>query len=168
MNILESCLDKLERDVRNRQVITSFREYILNEAKQVGYIYHFTTLSRIEEVINNRKIERGKEGYVSLTRDFQLPNNPGYFNTGEYIVRITIDGNKLSNNTKIEPIHDVKYNDECEEGVLKSIDMKYFSRVDFLTTDTRVFSRTAIDAVYNAVRKNYNETYEIKKFIPLK
>lgn len=161
-------IDKLESDVLKQKLYTSFREYILSEAKQVGYIYHFTTLSKIEQIFKSKKIKKGNQGYVSLTRDFQLPNESGYFSTGEYIVRITIDGDKLSENVKLHPHRDEKYNDEREEGVINDINEKYFHRIDFLTSDNRIFSNTAVEAVYNQIKKVYKETYYTKKWTPVK
>lgn len=160
-------LDNLEREVANLKSYLSFREYILNEAKQVGYLYHFTTLSRIEKIVNS-KIKKGNEGYVSLTRDFQLPNENGYFNSGEYIVRIVIDGDMLFNNFKITPIRDIHFNDEREEGILQDIDLKYVKQIDILTSDTRVFSKTAIFSVYKEVKKAFKNTNLVKKFQTLR
>lgn len=168
MNIQQSLLEVLEANVASLKTQLSFSEYILKEAKQVGYIYHFTTLSNIEKIIKSNKIEKGKEGYVSLTRDFQLPNYNGYFNSGEYIVRITIDGNKLSENTKIKPISDKSFNDEREDGVAESINLKYIKQIDILYTDTRVFSNTAINAVCEVIKNKYDKINLIKKFQPVK
>lgn len=161
----------LEQEISQLKSRLSFREYVLKEAKQVGFIYHFTTLSTIENILIS-KIKKGNQKYVSLTRDFQLPNEKGYFNTGEYIVRIVIDGNKLSENVKIIPHRDIDYNDEREEGALNDISLKYIKYVDILTSDTRVFSDTAINAVHEnllQIAKGLKlDIRKIKKFQPVK
>jgi len=157
-------LDKLESEVANLHAHLSFREYILNEAKQVGNVYHFSTLTKIEQILTSGKLKKNNEKYVSLTRDFQLPMEQGYFNTGEYIVRITIDGDKLSENVKIYPVRDVQFNDEREEGVLNEISIKYFKQIDFLITDNRVFPKKSINVIYEECKKQFNNTNKIKKF----
>jgi len=162
-------IDKLEMEVSNLKSYTSFREYVLYEAKQVGHIYHFTTPTKILDILKSGKIAKGNEGYVSLTRDFQLPYEKGYFNTGEYIIRITIDGDKLSNNVKINPISDVRFStDEREEGVLNEINSKYFKYIDILTTDNRIFPKSAINAVFEKCKDHFKNTKLIKKFQPVK
>ena len=164
-------MNSLEIEVANLRAKLSFREFILNEARQSGVLYHFTTLSRIEQILKEQKIKKGSFKYISLTRDFQLPNEKGYFNTGEYIVRIAIDGNKLSENVKILPFKDIEsgsYNDEREEAVLNNINSKYFIQVDILTSDTRVFNSTAINAIYDVIKKSKFKINKIKKFQPVK
>jgi len=170
-------IDKLEDEVAQLKSHLSFREYILNEAKQVGNIYHFTTLTNILKIIKSGKIIKNNENYVSLTRDFQLPNENGYFNTGEYVVRITIDENRLSENIKIEPISDVLFNDEREEGVLNEIKTKYFKQIDFLITDNRVFPKDSITVIYEKCKTKLFKTVKtvktvktnlIKKYQPVK
>jgi len=167
LTILESTLAELESEVRKQQMKLSYKEYILREAKQVGNIYHFTPLSRIESIIRDKKITKGKQGYVSLTRDFQLPNDDNYFDSKEYIVRLTIDGNKLSENTKIIPHQDREFPDEREEGVLTSVKLKYIKRIDIIL-DYRLFSETAINAVYEVIKNQFPETYKVKKWLPVK
>jgi len=162
-------INKLETEIANLKSYISFREYILNEAKQVGFVYHFTTPAKILNILKSGKIKKGNEGYVSLTRDFQLPNERGYFNTGEYIIRITIDGDKLSNNVKILPISDDRFlTDEREEGVSNDINIKYFKCIDFLITDNRVFPKESIDSIFDLSKQLFKNTKIAKKFQPVK
>ena len=78
---------------------------LLKEGKQVGILYHFTSRSNLEKILSDNKLngsfmyelENGKELYgVSTTRNKNLfyDKNP---------IRISLDGNKLSNNYKISP-----------------------------------------------------------------
>ena len=78
---------------------------LLNESKQVGNLYHFTNKTNLEKIISSDKmvgsfmyeLENGKELYgVSTTRNKNL-----FYD--ENIIRITLDGNKLSNKYKIQP-----------------------------------------------------------------
>lgn len=80
---------------------------LLNEAKQVGDIYHYTRLSRkfgIYDILTSGELkpapDRAKyKGYVSFSRDRALGSTLGM----RARVRITIDGDKLSNKYKITP-----------------------------------------------------------------
>ena len=46
----------------------SFKQHII-EAKQVGILYHYTSLYGLLRILQDNKIHRGKFSYVSLTRD---------------------------------------------------------------------------------------------------
>lgn len=104
-----------------------FRDVLemLNEYKQVGILYHYTSLEYLFSILNDNEIKsfnRVKNKFViSFTRDKNWHHR---YETGP--VRITINGNKLSNNYKIQPYHDLSYfnsksatteNDEMEEMV---------------------------------------------------
>ena len=162
MNILDSTLAKLDNDLNKAKLLVSFKEYVISEAKQAGILYHFTTLANIESIIKDKKIKKGKQNYVSLTRDFQLPYDINYFVESEYIVRISIDGNKLSENVKIIPHADKDYPNEKEEGILNNIDTKYFLRIDFIR-DYTYFSQTAIESVAEKVKKDSRLPVQIFK-----
>jgi hypothetical protein len=80
---------------------------LLREAKQVGDIYHYT---RLEMGLINKILKSGQlkpsgdrlenKGYISFSRDRALGLTLGPSKTQ---VRITIDGDKLSNKYKIFP-----------------------------------------------------------------
>jgi len=85
----------------------------VQEAKQVGIVYHFTTIDGIKNILEN-PIDKGCEIFTfisrnkhfSTTRDFMLTNNPnGDFNVSTHNIRIAFDGNKLSNKYKVKPIN---------------------------------------------------------------
>lgn len=81
---------------------------ILNEAKQVGTLYHFTDMYSLIDILKtntlkaSNKFEKQKPPTVSLTRD-KLGDIGGVGGTGTKNVRISIDGDKLSNRYKITP-----------------------------------------------------------------
>lgn len=87
----------------NKQILSMYKF----EGKQVGILYHFTNFKNLKEIlISNKMISYP---YISFTRN---PNLLFYeksrgFNGGienMYLpIRIVIDGDKLSNNYKIEP-----------------------------------------------------------------
>jgi hypothetical protein len=76
---------------------------ILNEAKQVGTLYHFTSYPRMIDIINNNLILKSTiQPYVSFTRNRGMVSD-----TISQSVRITVDGDKLSHAYKIEPHADL-------------------------------------------------------------
>ena len=89
----------------------SFKEY-LEEGKQVGIVYHYTTLDSLRQILHMNTLKSA--GYldnkdaISVTRDKNFHKR--IFATGVPTeIRITLDGNKLSHNYKIRPYHDLKY-----------------------------------------------------------
>lgn len=86
----------------------------ITEAKQVGNVYHFTTLENWEN-IKKQGIKFGKDNLssfnpkykniiysISVTRDKSGDTPSGY---GKAEVKITLDGNKISNKYKIIPVN---------------------------------------------------------------
>jgi hypothetical protein len=84
---------------------------LLNEGKQVGNLYHFTYLSSVSSIHekgikfapNNSYLPK-HEGmfYIATTRDHTGHN---FVKGSEFVVRITLDGNKISEHYLIEPIN---------------------------------------------------------------
>ena len=83
---------------------------LVKEAKQVGPLYHYTTLSQAEEILNdgyligkhNKKLKVDFET-ISFTRNQNYHTTVEYMPTGGQI-RLTLDGDKISNNYKVQPI----------------------------------------------------------------
>ena len=92
---------------------------LLREAKQVGDIYHYT---RLEMGLINKILKSGQlkpsgdrlenKGYISFSRDRALGLTLGPSKTQ---VRITIDGDKLSNKYQILPYAQLKPEVERDE-----------------------------------------------------
>lgn len=116
----------------------------LNEAKQVGDIYHFTSYENMISIINddfNLKSfgSNPDNSYISFTRNKNMSSPTIYKD-----VRIIVDGDNLSNKYKIEPFADIKAGfgrkskDESEErvNVFKKNDKidikKYIKSIDIL------------------------------------
>lgn len=96
---------------------------ILREAKQVGPLYHFTSYGRMILIVKDNfvlkpKILTSESDYLSFTRNKQMISDSVPSN-----VRITVDGDKLSEKYKIEPYADTKAGygrnawDESEERI---------------------------------------------------
>lgn len=98
---------------------------LLNESKQVGLLYHFT---RTGELIGILKDNMLKASDMWVTNNDSRPinsftRNKNGWDVGGFPtdVRITIDGDKLSNKYKIQP-YDMRFgDDEMEERVYKNI-----------------------------------------------
>lgn len=92
-------------------------EQFINEAKQVGTIYHYTTFEAGLKILQSNQLKSGESAdstiakpifAISFTRDKRFHNNHtvgfGESSFGNIPqVRFTIDGNKLSNKFKIGP-----------------------------------------------------------------
>jgi len=152
VTIVEKTISDLEIQIAQERIKIAFNEFLLEMAKNYSTIYHFTTPSKILEIVKSKKLKHGKEGYISFTRDYRLPDDKNYFNTGEYIIRLSFDGKGISENIKIQPIRDKNYPDEREEGTLKEVPLKYLKQIDILV-DTRVFTRSAIESVQSDIQK---------------
>jgi len=110
--------------IKNNTTIT-FRDFIaIAEAKQVGTIYHFTRLSSLFDMIKFDFDMSSHQDYISFTRNYNMidyeknQNDLAYdFKLGDKrIVRIAIDGDKLSNKYKIEPFLDITNNVKRSAG----------------------------------------------------
>lgn len=112
----------------------------LLEAKQVGIIYHFTSMNSLFRIISTNKM-KSNLGHISFTRNSRL----GYRDSD---ARIAFDGNKMSNKFKFQPymhgnpFYDddpvqlrKMYGDEWEESIKKSSIsgvLKYIIKIDIL------------------------------------
>jgi hypothetical protein len=119
---------------------------LLKEAKSVGILYHYTRLSSLIKIINTNTLishllndgdfddigggeddEMEGKYYISFTRDKNFHKDQEREIAGTDC-RIVIDGNKLSNNYKIQPTAEQHYQrkyqgSESEERITKD---KYF------------------------------------------
>lgn len=173
MNILDSTLKKLEDDVLKTQMSLTFKEYILNEAKQVGNLYHFTTLSRLVPILSSNEIKisgantNNSIEFISLTRNYKLPDISSYFDK-DYNVRFVLD-DKISENMKIYPFQDHNYNykeesEEVEGLVFKNIKLnKYIIHVDII-----LGSFTDKDKIEKLCKKYNIKCNFVKKWLPVK
>lgn len=119
-------------------MITNFQIF---EGKQVGVLYHFTSIYYLLKILDVRNpyLKRGWERiYLSCTRNYDMKSRE--LKLEKQCCRITLDGNKLSQKYKIEPALDPLYPDreEREERIFlgKSLDpielKKYVIRIDIL------------------------------------
>lgn len=94
-------------------------ESFLFEEKEVGLIYHFTSLDALEDILAEDKMI-ANYGYMSFSR------NPLLASTYEYAkkeARITFDGDEMSNKFRFEPFMfggRYQYGAEREERIKQS------------------------------------------------
>jgi hypothetical protein len=82
---------------------------LLNEGKQVGLLYHYTSEKGLKSILQSNKLNASTElyqghelYYVSFTRNKNFHKKGANWNV-KTDYRITIDGDKLSNKYKIQP-----------------------------------------------------------------
>lgn len=130
----------------------------VQEEKQVGVIYHYTSISNLLSILDSNTLKpdrRLRNVSISFTRD-------RYFHKKSRAIgsviesRIVLDGNKLSQRYSFEPYSFFRnyYNQESEERVLKrditDID-KYILRVDLL------YSLSTDDLDKDVMKKYFKE-----------
>jgi len=122
---------------------------LLNEGKQVGTLYHFTSLSGGENIIKSNILKPINYDFISLTRDKNLYKTSDHIEGG--LVRLTLDGDKLSNNFKIKPY------DEDQRKIYGSFESE--ERIDKPIKNIKDYI-TKIDIIldfYKYVNRNYPE-----------
>jgi hypothetical protein len=114
INITPNIISSLT-DAEIKKYIDEIKKYIkikITESKQVGLLYHWTDIDSLEKILTEDRMV-GHMNYISLSRNKNLN-----FNGRQ--VRITFDGDKMSNKFKFEPhlyMKDLKYKEESEERI---------------------------------------------------
>lgn len=117
------------------------------ESKQVGVLYHYTSLENIYKILLTNRLESGDAGmqsdsydglFISTTRDKNFHNQKRTIDSTE--CRIVLNGDKISNRYKIIPHNQIDYdktrsnNTESEEAILSDVISNlnnYIIRIDF-------------------------------------
>lgn len=99
-------------------------KYVLESAKQVGALYHYTSFFNLLSILEKDKLQRGPTGYVSFTRNRYFHRLPGLVGV-KTDVRIQTDGDVLSEKYRLEPYKyhglDLEVPYESEERTLRTI-----------------------------------------------
>jgi hypothetical protein len=86
-----------------------FKQFLLSERKQVGTLYHFTSLKSLIGLLKSDFNFISNNGHISFARDYQLPKTviqgTSFSNT---TVRIDFAGDKLSDKYKVRPLLGLK------------------------------------------------------------
>ena len=155
-----------------KQLIKEEIRKILSEGKQVGILYHYTTLEFLQDIIKSNQLLTNEPDMSAApdSYDSELDPYAGYemvsftranptvaqFEIAQYAnVVLVIDGDKLSNNYKIYPMQQYGIGeDEMEERVYKDINNlnKYLIKIYLFESDPEIES----------LLKEKNIPYEIK------
>lgn len=97
--------DWLKSQIKNKinpLKLTNLLKEILNEAKQIGNIYHFTPINYCIKILKDQYIQPNYEQKISTTR--YANSDVGFISHGEtdIMCRIMLDGDKISNTYKIK------------------------------------------------------------------
>jgi hypothetical protein len=79
------------------------KEIYLNEAKQVGTLYHFTPLSNLKEILFTQFLYSNDEEQVSTSRRPNMSTRDFQDMKKNSIARLTLDGDKISTKYKVRP-----------------------------------------------------------------
>jgi hypothetical protein len=71
-------------------------EQFIAEAKNMGAIYHFTSIEGLMGILESDKLKAGEFDYLSFTRNSRL-------NFQDFGVRLTFDGDRMSDKFHFEP-----------------------------------------------------------------
>jgi hypothetical protein len=175
---MESKLLELSRMVKLYNIL----QEALDEAKQVGILYHFTSYSGLLKIAqdgmklkdfvaaNIDKVKLGdynQDTYVSFTRNRDLTSDTIYRQC-----RITVDGTKLSNQYKITPYADTKAGysrttqDESEERILVKKEHGYVDISKCVQTiDVLKIINIAYDDAEEAEPPSLANYYELLKYL---
>jgi len=160
------------KDKINPLKLTNILKEIINEAKQVGNLYHFTALSSIIPMLNSQYIipNWDGEGQISTTRkpDMDTTILTKIDEDGKNIARLMLDGNKISNKYKIRPFaYDAQEDVEEEQIVVNGKNfhfLPYLKRIDiFIVKELK--SNKNLDKTIDLLEK-MNIPYKIYKGFP--
>ena len=153
----------------------------INEAKQVGDIYHFTGIKDMDgnrylmKILNSGYLKPNEDNQISTTRNKKVDIYPFYGHYPDYLARLTFDGGKISNKYKIRPFYFEPQGrpaylakNEFEEQIVtngKNFPIyPYLKKVDLFVMDTEEEEVNKVIDLLN--KKNINYEIHIGKYRP--
>lgn len=85
------------------KLLNLLKEIYLNEAKQVGDLYHFTPISNLKNILLTQFLYPNDEDQVSTSRRPNMSTRDFQDMKRNSIVRLTLDGDKISTKYKVRP-----------------------------------------------------------------
>lgn len=154
----------------------------INEAKQVGDVYHFTPILNRDgnkyllKMLNSGYIRPNENNQISTTRNKKVDVEPFMGDYPDYLARLTFDGDKISNKYKIRPFYfepqggpAYKEKFEFEEQIVtngKNFPIyPYLKKVDLFIMDTEEEEVNKVIDLLN--KKNINYEIHIGEYRPL-
>lgn len=129
-----------------------------NEAKQAGDIYHVAELSVAGKIADSDQL--GLKGHSFFTREKNF-NIVSHHNTGMVLisVRFTVDGDKLSENYKVDPANNHWEDGDIQWEVVVDRSIKNFHKfvkaVDVMA-DTNAFRTAGKRGTWGKARSDFN------------
>jgi hypothetical protein len=144
------------------------------EAKQVGDVYHFTSLKNLYGILKDGFIKPNDENQISTTRNKQMDLTTFPAGGNAALIMLTLDGDKISNRYKIRPFNIAgDYDDlpaylnkeEFEEQIItngKNFPIfPYLKNVSITIQNERRLDKEMLTQV-EAILKEKNIPYKIK------
>ena len=140
-----------------RRRVEKLERIIINESKQVGTLYHVCSpIAYLKYIVPKDELAAsgryrnslyGSDKYVSFTRDKYFTVSTGDTQSADVIIRLVVDGDKLSERYKVRPYNDKVFDndgtflpenevisaremEECVKGPIKNIS-RYIKQVQF-------------------------------------
>ena len=140
---------------------------ILKEAKQVGDIYHFTSVDNLATMLkeynnvtldNSYSSEAGKD-YFSFTRNPNIPSLSDF----QKQVRFKLNGDKMSNRYKFEPYADIVSGEDFYKQGKSFESEEQISAKNNPTINLTPYIESVVIINLETVKKEYPESNEIFK-----
>lgn len=152
--------------------VSKLENFLLNEGKQVGTLYHVCTLEAyLKYILPTDSLSAsgkynnwlyGSNDYISFTRDKYFVVESDSIEKASVLIQLVIDGDRLSNNYKVRPYNDYHYDydgnaiddgdlikyrekEEVVKGPIKNIS-KYIKAINF---DVLRVNETVIELLSN-------------------
>jgi hypothetical protein len=140
---------------------------ILKEAKQVGDIYHFTSIDNLANMLkeydsvtldSSYSSEAG-DGYFSFTRNPNIPSLSDF----QKQVRFKLNGNKMSNKYKFEPYADTSSSEDFYKQGKSFESEERISAKNNPTIDLTQYIESVMIINLETVKKEYPESSNMFK-----
>ncbi len=154
------------KNLKLKQLIKEEIFKILNEGKQVGTLYHFTSISWFKDILISNQLKTGGR-YISFTRNKNLFINPPKLGGGGLHYCFVVDGDKLSTKYKFEPFNDpVTKKDEDEERVVFKRNGMFIDNFNKYVKKIIIIGDVVLKYKYERTPDNINQVIEdIKKYM---
>lgn len=135
-------------------MVTLIRKSVITEAKQVGKLYHVAALIRASKICESDSL--GVDGHSYFTRDQNFNIVSHHYKKVYLSVRFTVDGDKLSENYKVDPVNNHVSDGDIQWEVLVNRNIKdfhkYVTAIDIMA-DTNCF-RLPSDGSWGKAKAN--------------